>query len=634
MKKHFWQMVILLFVLAVPPIAGWGQQAYATMMLDSWAVQQFGGAYAGVDFVDADTGWVVGQKGMILKTTDGGATWVLQDSKVSVLLYDVDFVNEFQGWAVGEEGTILNTVDGGTTWNKQTCGVASYYNFFNVHTVGGNTAWAVGSGGVILKTTSGGACWTKQTSGTTLSLNDVYFPNPNAGWAVGANRTILKTVDGGTNWTLQQFSFGDTEDLIAVSAAGCCNIAATHAWAVGEKGIILNTTNGGTNWQAQNSGTTNHLKSVHFINVATGWAVGDKGTILRTTNGGANWQKVSPVFISPDISTINLQQVQFVFSSRGEGIQGGWAVGTSGIILKSTSTGASWTAQVAPAVTTEDLQAVHFRNTSTGLVAGKQGTVLKTTNGGQAWDLVADTSLGTTDFKDVDFPSTNRAWIVSEGSLFDTYDGGDTWFNTGMGFPGKQLNAVYFFPGSSQGWLAGETGILWHSNNGVGVDWTDMSGGIPVNKNTQTFHDVYFVNGSTGWVVGTAGTILKTTDSGQSWTSQPSGITLTIYGVHFVDVNTGYAAAVGSIRKTTNGGQNWAATSSTPPGADSGFKDVHFVSANTGWVVSKKGIFKTSNGGTSWKAQSPPIPIHAVHFVSSSSGWAVGDSGLILKRVP
>jgi photosystem II stability/assembly factor-like uncharacterized protein len=261
MKKHFWQMLTILFVLAFIPIVGWWQAAYARVALDSWAVQQFGGPYAGVDFVDANTGWVVGDKGMILKTTDGGATWMLQDSKVSVLLYDVDSFNGFQVWAVGAEGTILYTSDGGTTWTKQDSGQPPEVGLTNVHTVGGNTAWVVGAGGLILKTIDGGTEWKKQTSNTTLGLSDVYFPNLFAGWAVGSNGTILKTEDGGDKWTKQTTRFRITATLIAVSAAGCCNIAATHAWAVGEKGLILNTTNGGMNWQAQISGTTNTLGS-------------------------------------------------------------------------------------------------------------------------------------------------------------------------------------------------------------------------------------------------------------------------------------------------------------------------------------------------------------------------------------
>jgi photosystem II stability/assembly factor-like uncharacterized protein len=55
---------------------------------------------------------------------------------------------------------------------------------------------------------------------------------------------------------------------------------------VGEDGTILRTINGGAAWTAQDSGTTNWLSGVSFIDANTGWAVGGSGTILHTTNGG------------------------------------------------------------------------------------------------------------------------------------------------------------------------------------------------------------------------------------------------------------------------------------------------------------------------------------------------------------
>jgi photosystem II stability/assembly factor-like uncharacterized protein len=42
-------------------------------------------------------------------------------------------------------------------------------------------------------------------------------------------------------------------------------------------------------WAIQNSGVTDILRSVFFININTGWACGDNGKIVKTTNGGLNW---------------------------------------------------------------------------------------------------------------------------------------------------------------------------------------------------------------------------------------------------------------------------------------------------------------------------------------------------------
>jgi hypothetical protein len=60
-----------------------------------------------VHFVDARDGWVVGEKGTILATTDGGASWQKRPSGVGVMLGRVYFADAKNGWTVGQDGTIL-----------------------------------------------------------------------------------------------------------------------------------------------------------------------------------------------------------------------------------------------------------------------------------------------------------------------------------------------------------------------------------------------------------------------------------------------------------------------------------------------------------------------------------------------
>lgn len=69
---------------------------------------------------------------------------------------------------------------------------------------------------------------------------------------------------------------------------------------------------------------------------------------------------------------------------------------------------------------------------------------------------------------------------------------------------------------------------------------------------------VYFPNATTGYIVGDAGTILKTTDAGTSWTTQISGTFNGLTSVCFIGVDTGYAIGGSStILKTTDGGNTW-----------------------------------------------------------------------------
>ena len=102
------------------------------------------------------------------------------------------------GWAVGDDGAagvILATSDGGATWGPQIAGTTEY--LYGVAFRSANQGWAVGTGGTILVTTNGGGAWNAQDSGATTNLNAVVFSDATHGWAVGDEGTILATVSGG-----------------------------------------------------------------------------------------------------------------------------------------------------------------------------------------------------------------------------------------------------------------------------------------------------------------------------------------------------------------------------------------------------------------------------------------------------
>lgn len=73
----------------------------------------------GVDFFNENTGIAVGNKGIILKTTDGGATWEQKDAGVGVALNSVSFIDKYHAIIVGNGGLMLKTEDGGNTWTQE-----------------------------------------------------------------------------------------------------------------------------------------------------------------------------------------------------------------------------------------------------------------------------------------------------------------------------------------------------------------------------------------------------------------------------------------------------------------------------------------------------------------------------------
>ncbi len=89
---------------------------------------------------------MVGLGGVILRTTNGGASWQTRPSGTTADLYDVQFTSPQHGAAVGK-GKILSTADGGETWQNQP--VAFSGDLYAVHFAGGTEGWAVGQQGRI-----------------------------------------------------------------------------------------------------------------------------------------------------------------------------------------------------------------------------------------------------------------------------------------------------------------------------------------------------------------------------------------------------------------------------------------------------------------------------------------------------
>lgn len=87
-----------------------------------------------VQFPTTSTGYIVGDSGLVLRTVDGGASWVrlvLSPGGVTTFsanLRAMHFVSELEGWVVGDGATLLHTTNGATSdaWDVQAgCGCGS-----------------------------------------------------------------------------------------------------------------------------------------------------------------------------------------------------------------------------------------------------------------------------------------------------------------------------------------------------------------------------------------------------------------------------------------------------------------------------------------------------------------------------
>jgi photosystem II stability/assembly factor-like uncharacterized protein len=124
----------------------------------SWTSQSSGtvNILEAVWLKDAQNGWVVGNSGTSIFTSDGGQTWG-STSLTNEDLKDVAFFDQSTGLIVGDNGRIFRTTNGGANWSQVSSGTAS--NILAVAFGEANTAYAAGRDAVILRSSDFCVSW-------------------------------------------------------------------------------------------------------------------------------------------------------------------------------------------------------------------------------------------------------------------------------------------------------------------------------------------------------------------------------------------------------------------------------------------------------------------------------------------
>ena len=297
-----------------------------------------------------------------------------------------------------------------------------------------------------------------------------------------------------------------------------------------------------TQWVSLNSGTSQNLNTVYFIDIQTGYAAGFSGTMIKTTNSGMNWTSLNTG------SSVELRSVYFFNSTTG------MVCGFNGTILKTTNGGTNW--NVINSGTTDHLLGLHFYNDTIGVSSGNSGTTLYTTNGGNNWNVGSPQGYMVT-FYSAFMVDASIGYCVGVNTIFSplmakTINGGANWVYSSFLLNNNEgtLRDLHFFD-SQNGIVVSN---LWNGPGGIS---RTTNGGT--NWSTQVYpyalYGIDFPIPTTGFAVGFNGYILKSIDGGTSWSQQSSGTTAFLKAVDFIDSVNGYAVGDGgTVFKTTNGG--------------------------------------------------------------------------------
>jgi len=162
----------------------------------NWTIQKDTILMRELFFISADTGWYVGDNGIIAKTTDGGNNWFLQESNTNNRLWSVHFIDKLNGWICGDNGTILKTTDGGSHWANKYIFMDNTW-FFSISATSENQCWATGRDGTIVHTSNGGTTWEFQDNPNSGWMESINFIDSLHGWICGEDGVILSTSNGG-----------------------------------------------------------------------------------------------------------------------------------------------------------------------------------------------------------------------------------------------------------------------------------------------------------------------------------------------------------------------------------------------------------------------------------------------------
>jgi photosystem II stability/assembly factor-like uncharacterized protein len=628
-----------------------------------------------VFFLNGTIGWRAGENGEIFKTTDGGTTWMRQNSGITAAITSIRFLDESTGWAAGSYGALLRTTDGGTTWNVSKVGDGQYpgneatgLTVVDAKTLflgrslsaGGNyygTMYSSKDGGLSWQLisplpyviTSTGKLWSWQTNvlsvskdggltyatsltakapvagyyfdGTNLWVQDdqravaytraTGFDNTTYRW--NSVETLYITLDGGSSWsTVELPNTGNTfglQRVLSLSADGKTLVANVN-------GGLSRSSDGGQTWTSF-AGPTTAFYNISYATLGNGDLVATSfNGLWLSKDGGQAWTRLSNPSPTANYYSITADAVRRVATSTLTVTE------PSGASYLSRDDGQTWVRVTAPSDGySSQSSSVAFADAKNGMMIDSNGRTFGTSDGGVTW---TDRSLTLGPVRMLQFANKQNGWLVaSDGRLYKSADMGQTWATVPTA-PGVSFASV-FFQNETLGWSQRYSGggASYASTRDGGKTWTEMVLPYGITSMRQ---------GEQAWVaVGTAGSILVSTDTGATWKSVYTGTSVLLNAVAFSDAKTVWAVGDGTVLKSEDGGNRWAPVK--VPGSSVVLRDVKFANAKVGWIVGDGGtILATQDGGKTWRPQASgaATSLTSVQVVDANTAWITGAYGLVL----
>ena len=149
------------------------------------------------------------------------------------------------------------------------------------------------------------------------------------------------------------------------------------------------------------------------------------------------------------------------------------------------------------------------------------------------------------------------------------------------------------------------------------AQWTPQQSGTSYN-----LYSIHFIDNNSGFCVGDAGTVCKTTNGGDNWITSTYLPTNLNYVRMFSNNNIIIGSSLDNkLLKSINGGVNW--TVLTLPEFNKKLQSVTFTH---GFFITNMKFYRTTDGGQNWTWEYVPFlgfggTAHDIHFINETTGW-------------
>jgi|GEM_PF-2263304 len=597
----------------------------------------------GVSFPVDNIGYIVGNNGTVLKTTDEGVTWNklnLPPEASNNQLSCVNFMSVDTGF-VAAGNRVYKTTDGGETWEGHL--THSWGTNTGVVFIDDTTGYTYGYYSLLYKTTDGGESWNKLSF--SIDVENVYssvkFADYNTGYLIDhtffQNTYKLKrTTDGGLTWVEVSVP-SEVIDVACVDVLGPDNIwiasgrpFANSNYPTGIESRVYHTTDGGSTWSTHSIGMANSsfpIDNIKFFNELEGRVIGFSH-IYTTSDGGQTWEDQTNNQIMHSIGD---------FSAFWTHPDTCYIASQDASLLRTYDNG----------ITFEDLtrdtefnyECVYFKDTLNGFAAGdisgysNQSVIRYTHDGGYTWANATLDSVYNYGVHEMHFFDADNGMAFFSQGFYRTTDGGHIWTANTTGF--NLINPqVEVLPDGTL-FIAGPRGVIIRSTDN-GENWAQVFPGFT----EGALVDFRLTDNLTGYMAiahETSGpqTLYKTIDGGFTWTPLDLSSIFWVRSMDFADNLHGIVNMDNNVvLYTTDGGTTWAESTTTLPYEASYIK---MFSASDGLAVSGgRYVAITDDGGATFQLiynNGTPdwISNTGTCFLSIDHGWAVGYQGLIQK---